>query len=186
MKLVIGLGNPGEKYGGTRHNVGFEMVEGLLEKVSNSQVTSNKQIPNSKFQVNKRFEAEIARIGDVLLTKPQTFMNESGRSVRKVMDFYKIVSEDLWVIHDDLDIRLGEYKIQQGVGPKVHNGVNDIEEKLGETGFWRVRIGVDSRTSREIPGDEYVLNKFRLEEQKTLDEVIISVVEELCRILNLS
>jgi PTH1 family peptidyl-tRNA hydrolase len=168
MKLVVGLGNPGEKYVGTRHNVGFVVVDEL-----------RRGLDADEFGDNKKFLAEVTRVGEVILARPDTFMNKSGEAVSKLVRFYKIEMDDLWVIHDDLDIRLGEYKIQKGVGPKVHNGVNDIEERLGTTDFWRVRVGVDSRVGREVSGEEYVLGKFFGEEVKKIEKVVGSVVAEL-------
>ena len=142
MKLFIGLGNPGNKYKNTRHNVGWMVLDRL---VSSFQFPIESQLPSFKFE--KSFNAEVLKMQDVLLVKPQTFMNESGKAVKKLVDFYKVDMDDLYVIHDDLDIKLGEYKIQKGVGPKVHGGVNSIENELGKEDFWRVRIGIDNRDS---------------------------------------
>ena len=172
MKLVVGLGNPGEKYAGTRHNVGFVVVDRLVGE--------------EEFKMEKKFKSEIVRMGEVLVAKPQSFMNKSGDVVSEVVRFYKVETDDLWVIHDDLDIRLGSYKVQKGVGPKVHNGVGNIEERLGENEFWRVRVGVDNRESREVSGEEYVLGKFRSSERKVLGEVIERVTVDLIDKLGLS
>lgn len=172
MKIVAGLGNPGEKYKKTRHNVGFRVVEKLAEA--------------TEFKLEKKFEAEMAEIDGALLVKPQTFMNASGKTVSKLMNFYKIPVDDLWIVHDDLDIRLGEYKIQQGKGPKIHYGVNDIEEKLGRNDFWRVRVGVDNRASRSEPrdkGEKYVLAKFSEAETEIIDSAIEKIIRELSGLL---
>src|SRR3989344_6634814 len=122
MKLIIGLGNPGEKYANTRHNVGWLVLDNLKRAISESKflishakrdpALQGNQIQNTDFKIEKKFNAEILRIGDVLLAKPQTFMNESGMAVASLYTFYKIQNTDLYVIHDDLDIALGEYKIQ--------------------------------------------------------------------------
>ena len=167
MKLVVGLGNPGKEYQNNRHNVGFMAVDWL----------ANQQFPDYKSQITKKFGDEIIHSGKYLLVKPQMFMNRSGEVVAKLVNFYKIRAEDLWVIHDDLDIALGEYKIQQGIGPKVHNGLISIEEKLGTKDFWRVRVGVDNRPtgSARTPGEDYVLTDFTEEERKVVDEVIASL-----------
>lgn len=178
MKLVAGLGNPGEKYQHTRHNVGFMVVDKLLEFI-------NKK---SDFKAEKKFESEIAREKELVLMKPQTFMNNSGVAVSKLAHFYKIQNQDVYVVHDDLDIRLGEYKIQLGVGPKVHNGVDSVVSNLGTEDFWRIRIGIDNRVlddARES-GESYVLGKFSRDERVILDEVIKKVVEELCKTLKIS
>ncbi|MBU1071203.1 aminoacyl-tRNA hydrolase, partial [Patescibacteria group bacterium] len=114
MKLIVGLGNIGEKYKNTRHNVGFMVVDEL--------------------------EKHKEDLGKVMLVKPATFMNESGRAVAKMVRFYKLDLDNLYVVHDDLDLKLGEYKIQKGVGPKVHNGILSVEKELGDKEFWRVRV----------------------------------------------
>ena len=120
--------------------------------------------------------------GKLILAKPMTFMNDSGLAVQKLAAFYKLPATDIYVIHDDLDIGLGAYKIQKGIGPKVHNGVNSIEEKLGTKEFYRVRVGVDNREGENrIPGEDYVLQNFRKEEKKVLKEKIDIIVEELLK-----
>ena len=153
MRLLIGLGNPGEKYKGNRHNVGHMVVEVLLEKGAKKNL--------------------IAKKSDV-------FMNNSGELVKKILDRYKLKAADLWVIHDDLDIPLGSYKIQKGKGPRLHNGINSIEEVLGSEDFWRVRVGVDNRSPEDrISGEEYVLQDCGAEEAKLLKPVIDQICKKL-------
>ncbi|KKT34256.1 MAG: Peptidyl-tRNA hydrolase [Candidatus Gottesmanbacteria bacterium GW2011_GWB1_44_11c] len=168
MKLVVGLGNPGEAHANNRHNVGFVMVDRLAGEGA---------------EWESKFEALILKAKDYLLVKPQTFMNRSGEVVAKVANFYKVTTDDLMVVHDDLDIRLGEYKIQKGVGPKVHNGLTSVEERLGTANFWRLRVGVDNRPAGQarVPGDEYVLSDFTAEEKEISDGVIEKAVKELER-----
>lgn len=137
------------------------------------------QIPD--YGLQKKFSAEVVQAGDLMLVKPMTYMNKSGEAVQKIMQFYKIPMNDLWVVHDDLDIKLGEYKIQFGKGPKVHNGVNSIEQALGTSEFWRVRIGIDYRsqmTDYRISGEEYVLGKFTHEEKEILNNTFGKVTDE--------
>lgn len=124
------------------------------------------------------------KLKKVLAKKTGVFMNESGRAVEALLSKYSGFStQDLYIVHDDLDIKLGDYKIQFGRGPKDHKGVKDIEEKLGTTDFWRVRIGVDNRdTDNRIAGEEYVLQDFTNKERKIIDEVI----EEVCKKLETS
>lgn len=159
MKLIVGLGNPGDKYQNNRHNVGHVVVDhlnriGLPEKI--------------------------------VAKKTETFMNDSGAAVSKLKNFYKISSSDLYVVHDDLDIPLGQYKIQLGVGPKMHNGIISIEETLGDLGFWRVRVGVDNRDPQNrVPGEAYVLQDFTEEEKKVLEETIRKVSVELMSLLSI-
>jgi len=146
MRLIIGLGNPGEKYKNTRHNAGF-LVADKLQKV---------KLP-----------------AGTVLKKSDVFMNNSGDFVSRLSKRYDSNPSDLFIIHDDLDIPLGSYKIQYGIGPKVHNGVNSIEVELGTKDFWRIRIGVDNRKSEDrIDGEEYVLQDFTEEERKILDKTI--------------
>lgn len=121
---------------------------------------------------------------EVILAKPQTFMNESGRAVRALLDYYKVSpdlwSESLYVIHDDLDIELGEYKMQLGKGPKVHNGLLSIYTALGTQNFWHVRVGVDNRHGQRLQtGREYVLESFSSEEKTILNNTIANITREL-------
>lgn len=185
MKLIIGLGNPGEKYDNTRHNVGFMVADKLALMI------------NSQWSMVKKFNSlVINHQPSAIYSKPQTFMNTSGESVAKLVNYYKINLSDLWVIHDDLDIILGQYKIQLGVGPKVHFGINSIEEKLGAKDFWRVRVGIDNRGSKgankyqlsintdvqsgsKVAGEEYVLQKFREDEKEIVEGVIDKIIREL-------
>lgn len=173
MKLVVGLGNPGEEYKKNRHNVGFGVVEKLGEILG-----------EEKFVLEKKWEAEVMRVNDLLLMKPVTFMNASGRAVRKIKDYFKIGLSDVWVIHDDLDIVLGDYKIQKSKGPKIHNGLKSVEENLKEDGFWRVRVGVDGRGGkRRESGEKYVLKDFGKKEEEMVAKVVDKIVEELLVVL---
>jgi len=152
MKLIVGLGNPGEKYKKTRHNAGHVLIDFLKDK----------------------------QIDDCKIEKTDDFMNSSGVSVRKHFDFYKIDLNELFVAHDDLDLKLGEFKIQKGVGPKDHNGIESVNKALGNVNYWRIRIGVDNRDSESrIPGEEYVLQDFKREELETLDKVLQDIANEL-------
>jgi PTH1 family peptidyl-tRNA hydrolase len=177
MKLIVGLGNPGNEYKNTRHNAGFMVVDKIAG--------------NKKWTLRKKFEAEICEIkpsGAVtaaLLARPVTFMNESGRAVRKIVDFYKIKLKNLYLIHDDLDLRLGEYKLQMGKGPKAHNGVISVEKYLRGVDFWRLRVGVNARQSglRFVSGDDYVLEAFSKTELKDLSKVVDEVVEAMAVVL---
>ncbi|MCX6704934.1 MAG: aminoacyl-tRNA hydrolase [Candidatus Woesebacteria bacterium] len=162
MKLVVGLGNPGEKYKNTRHNAGFLVAEELQKQITKSK----SQIPNK---------------AQILIFKSKNFMNDSGNFVKKLINRYSLSTNNLFVIHDDLDIPLGSYKIQFGTGPKVHNGVNSVEQELGTKDFWRIRVGVDNRSSNDrIQGEDYVLEDFKGDERKLLD----GVIEKICKETN--
>lgn len=156
MKLILGLGNPGSEYINTRHNAGFLVVEAL------------KKLKSSNLQI----------------FKSTNFMNESGSFVKKLTDRYLLSTNDLYIIHDDLDIRLGEYKIQFDHGPKDHNGVKSVDGALGTDQYWHIRIGVDNRPLDGRPeGIEYVLGKFSGEEMKILGKVIKEVCKKLATLL---
>ncbi|MEN9328348.1 MAG: hypothetical protein RI947_1156 [Candidatus Parcubacteria bacterium] len=166
MKLIVGLGNPGAQYEHTRHNVGHMYVDYLAQFLA-----SDTQNIHTQFAVQKSFDASVLEIRTnrvkILLAKPVTFMNRSGAAVRKLRDFYKIADSDIVVVHDDLDITLGLFKIQLARGPKVHNGIASVEQSLGTNEFWRVRIGVENRPKEyKMSGEAYVLQNFKTEERE--------------------
>lgn len=159
MKLIIGLGNPGEKYKNNRHNVGHLVADKL-------------KIQNLKLK-------------NIIVIKSNTFMNNSGEYVKKLVEQYRINSSDLWVIHDDLDIPLGNYKIQKGKGPRLHNGINSIERELGTENFWHLRVGVDNRVKENrVSGEEYVLQDFMREERGILDKAIQKLLIDLINLIS--
>jgi len=170
MKLIVGLGNPEDKHKNNRHNSGFLVVNELARLLLEEEWSSVK-----KFQ-----SLIIKHKGSFILVKPQTFMNNSGKVVKKLIDQYKIESSDLWVIHDDLDIVLGDYKIQKGKGPKLHKGIESIEEKLGKTDYWRVRIGIENRSAEnKISGETYVLQDFTEKEVEVITSTIAKISKEI-------
>jgi len=184
MKLIVGLGNPGEQYKNTRHNVGFEIVDKIRIDWNFSQ-----------WELNKKFNAEISS-GDyklkttdykLLLVKPQTFMNLSGVAVRGILNFYKLTPEDIIVIHDDLDIPAGKYKIATDSSSAGHNGVQNIIDTLGTQKFKRIRIGIGEDNSDEdacrLGAHDYVLDKFSEEEIKKIAAVGPAVLEEIKKLL---
>ena len=134
MKLIVGLGNPGTKYMATKHNIGFITIDELVHR---ENVTFNKH----------QCEADLAEVfvgtEKVLLAKPQTFMNESGRSVRPLMDYFKLDLEDLLVIYDDLDLPVGQLRLREKGGPGGHNGIKSLIQHLGTNQFNRIRVGID-------------------------------------------
>ncbi len=178
MKLIVGLGNPGEKYSKNRHNIGFVVVEALAKECSSAPVL--------QFSSNKKFNSEMIQTKEYILVKPQTFMNDSGVAVAAIANFYKINPVDIYIIHDDLDIVLGNYKIAKGKGPKVHNGLSSVIEKIGTDQYTNVRVGVENREVRGnggIPGVVYSLQDFTDAERKIVDEVIAKIVDELMRVI---
>ncbi len=145
MKLVVGLGNPGEKYARTRHNVGFIIVDAIANYV------------NLTWSFEKKFDAYIAKTDDFILTKPITFMNSSGNSVSAISSFFKISPEDIYVIHDDVDLPSEEVRVKQGSGSAGHHGVESIIEEIGTKGFYRIRIGVGRPQDNKFDVENYVL-----------------------------
>lgn len=174
----MGLGNPGKEYEQTRHNAGFTMVDYLAKKFSLTLKF------DKKFQA-EYVKAEIIKNGvaeDICLIKSMGFMNNSGITLRAFLDYFfdEIVTQDegnhLIVAHDDLDLELGQFKLQKGKGPKVHNGLDSIYKHLGHKDFWHLRLGVDSRKgNRNISPSNYVLMKMNQEEKDALEQVIIEV-----------
>ena len=157
MKIVVGLGNPGEKYAGSRHNSGFAVIDEILKDYVAGP------------QFNKKFDSIIYSLDkNRLLIKPQTFMNISGKSVNRVVNFYKVKPEDLLVVHDDVDLDFGELKHQFGRGAAGHKGVQSIIDTLGSDQFNRVRIGV-GRSETGVNVDKWVLQKFSEDKNKVND-----------------
>ena len=166
MKAFIGLGNVGDKYLATRHNVGFMLLDKLVQELGLT------------FEEKSELKCFLAKNSNIFV-KPTTMMNASGESVQRVVNFYKVSLDDLYIVHDDLDMKLGEYKIDFAKGPKLHNGVNSIEEQLGAD-FFRVRIGVDNREpENRTPGEAYVLEKFSESELLPLQKVLDKCVSDL-------
>ncbi|KKP66216.1 MAG: Peptidyl-tRNA hydrolase [Candidatus Roizmanbacteria bacterium GW2011_GWC2_35_12] len=186
MKLIVGLGNPGEKYKNNRHNVGFQFVDYLIEnlQISNnkSQITNKSQILNCNFKKDKYLDSEFLIINSkLILAKPTTFMNKSGGAVRKLIGNWKLEIGNLIIAHDDLDIPFGKFHIQVGVGPELHNGIESIENHLRNRDFLRIRVGVDNRIpERKIDGETYVLSNFTQEEFTKLNsEIFPKIIDQL-------
>src|SRR3989344_681868 len=168
MKLIVGLGNPGDKYEKTRHNLGFLVIDQFL-KDSNS-------VKETRWQDESRFKAWVSHMDwqpkrgsmeKLILVKPKTYMNNSGMAVGIVASFYKIKPEDIWVIHDELDLPIGAIKIRFGGASAGHKGVTSVMEKLGTDKFWRFRLGIGvNHNHSEIAGqkmhnvDDFVLGTF--------------------------
>jgi PTH1 family peptidyl-tRNA hydrolase len=175
MIIIIGLGNPGKKYEKTRHNLGFLIIENLKLKIENF----------SDWRYEKKFKAEISRgkidNQKVILAKPQTFMNNSGKAVKLLTKTYTLDPKNLIVIHDDIDLPLGKIKIVRNRGAAGHKGVQSIIDELGTKNFVRFRIGINPKPYTLDPKtlDKFVLQKFNKEEEKFLKEVIKKTVEAI-------
>jgi peptidyl-tRNA hydrolase, PTH1 family len=170
MRIIVGLGNPGPKYQKTRHNAGFMALDIIAKQAG------------EKWTDSTRFQAQQCRLGADLLIKPQTFMNESGRSVRAAADYYKLTNEDmaetLIVFHDDLDIAMGSYKVSVDSRSAGHNGVQSIIDHLGTKNFTRVRLGI-ARTNKDGEGCDYVLAPFSADEQVALEQAMATAIKDI-------
>jgi PTH1 family peptidyl-tRNA hydrolase len=180
MKLIVGLGNPGEKYERTRHNLGFVVLDGLLQELEPVEKTNWKK--------DKKFNSQLAMVNlpagkagsQLLLTKPQTMMNGSGQAVQKIARFYRIKPEDIWIVHDDVDILLGRIKIRQGGAAAGHHGVESVIEHLGTDDFVRFRLGI-GKAGRGAEGnvEAYVLREFDINEVGEVKLTIKKAVEAI-------
>ncbi len=174
MKIVVGLGNPGEKHKNTKHNAGFMALDFLVQKL------------NTTWKLNKKMNAEIIKDLDTIYIKPLTYMNNSGQAVASVMSYYKLLpkrfrlfkeknsdlSETLTVIHDDLDIELGKYKTSVNSRSAGHNGVKSIIQHLKTKNFKRIRIGIKTEEMKKIPTEKYVLTRFNEEDLQKVNKTI--------------
>ncbi|QIL46044.1 aminoacyl-tRNA hydrolase [Vagococcus coleopterorum] len=162
MKIIVGLGNPGSKYKDTKHNIGFI----TLDEVANQNgINFNKS----------KFESEIAEFNfsgeKVLLVKPQTFMNESGRAIRPLLDYYNLTEEDILVIYDDLDLPTGKIRLRQKGSAGGHNGIKSLIRHIGTQDFNRIKIGID----RPQPGKEVVSHVLGTFPKETHEEMLLAV-----------
>lgn len=192
MKLLIGLGNPGEKYTQTRHNVGFIILDEIQKKLEFPEFEFNKKFNalvteknitsknNKSNLLSKIFSASNQE--KIILVKPQTFMNNSGESIRTISDFYKLSSRDLTIINDDLDILVGKYKISSDSSARGHNGVQSIIDHIGTQNIKRVKVGVEKETgraSRQTPGEQFVLNNFTSDELNKVISLTDQIISEI-------
>ena len=154
MKLIVGLGNPGRKYEKTRHNLGFAVLDALLQKLT--------PVEKTVWQEDEKSNSLIAKVGDLVLAKPQTFVNASGFTVKKLASSLKLPASNIYVVHDDLDLPLGKIKIRKGGGSAGHRGVDSIIEELGTDDFIKFRLGIGhpgfGSSDKEVEG--YVLSPF--------------------------
>lgn len=164
--LLVGLGNPGEKYLMTRHNLGFLAIDWIQKTYEASGYKSE-----HKSEVTK-LETENVKI---LLAKPQTFMNLSGDAVQSLMSYYKIAKENILVLHDDLDMPFGALRFMYDRSPGGNNGIKDIHKKIGSD-YARLKIGI-SRKNHQIPADRFVLQNFSNEEQDLLPQLLEDILK---------
>ncbi len=158
--MVVGLGNPGVQYAGTRHNVGFLAVERLARRAGVS------------FSAEAKWQAKVAKDSEILLVKPLTFMNLSGSAVSKVAQFYRIAPHEMLVIYDDLDLPFGTLRIRAGGSCGGHNGMRSIAQVLGTTDIARIRIGIGRAGHRGDDAVGHVLGNFSAEERSELEKCL--------------
>lgn len=170
MKLIIGLGNPGIQYEKTRHNLGWRIVERL-----------SRELEASEWKMDMRFNAFVSECffnnEKIIFAKPQTFMNNSGIAVKSIANYYKIPTKNILIIHDEIDLPLGEIKVQKNRGAAGHNGVKSVIEHLKTKDFIRIRIGIKSAKEKILETEKFVLQNFTDEEEKIIKKEIKRAVQ---------
>jgi PTH1 family peptidyl-tRNA hydrolase len=170
MKLIVGLGNPGREYTNTRHNVGFNFIDYYLD-YRNITDTWSKKFDGLYIQTNLNGEK-------VIFLKPQTFMNLSGNSVRKVMDYFNIEVDDILIVSDDLDLSIGNFKLRPSGSSGGHNGLKSIESNIGTSNYKRLKIGISN--DKGIDTKDYVLGNISKEDKDTLN----NLYKDLCLVVD--
>lgn len=161
--LIVGLGNPGKEYVGTRHNIGFECVDALAEKQEFDQWVE-------KTDLKCKFTSHTLGNTRVILAKPTTFMNLSGEAVQAVANFYKVSPGQILVVHDELDIPFGQIRTRNGGGSAGHNGIKSVTQHIGEE-YGRVRIGIGPKEPEQMDSADFVLAKFSKEQQAEMSSL---------------
>ncbi|MDD2699448.1 MAG: aminoacyl-tRNA hydrolase [Arcobacteraceae bacterium] len=162
MFLIAGLGNPGEKYKNTRHNVGFLVIDEIAKNANTTTIN------------NSNFKSITQKTNNTILAKPQTFMNLSGESILSIADYYGIDNNEIIIIHDDLDLPFGAVKFKIGGGHGGHNGLRSIDSHIGQD-YIRVRVGIGKPINKEVAN--YVLSDFSKEESNKLEDIIPHIVK---------
>lgn len=174
MKLIVGLGNIGREYENTRHNIGFNALDHVLDKYS---------VDTDKNKFDGYYTKTIINGEQVILLKPAKYMNLSGEVVRKYVDFFKIEIEDILIISDDLDQEVGSFKLKQKGSSGGHNGLKDIERHLGTDKYKRLKIGISN--NKYMDTKDYVLGKIPKEDREILEkiyELVPSIVEDFIKL----
>ena len=162
IKLIVGLGNIGAEYAATRHNAGFWLADALASE------------HGAAFKNERGFQGAVAKMGSAWLLKPSTFMNRSGQAVQALATFYKILPDEILVVHDELDLPPGGVKMKKGGGHAGHNGLRDIQARLATTDFWRLRIGIGHPRELQLEQEviDFVLKRPSREHQGLIDEAM--------------
>lgn len=181
MKIVVGLGNPGEKYKNTRHNIGFLFLDKIIQE------------KKLNWTLQKKFFSYIAKDKDTIYLQPQTFMNNSGRAVEAILSYYKLLPKKLGllkeknsdlnniltIIHDDLDIEIGKYKEANNSGSGGHKGVQSIINHLKTKKIRRIRIGIRNELKEKIATEKFVLMNFNREEKEKINNIFNELKEKI-------
>jgi PTH1 family peptidyl-tRNA hydrolase len=197
MKLIVGLGNPGEKYENTRHNLGFMAADKFLKDFKRAnEAVWKKDLKTKSYIAKIEWQPKSGNLEPVVLAKPETYMNNSGMAVVLLRNYYKVETEDVWIVHDELDLPAGAMRIRFGGAGAGHHGVESVIESLGTDKFWRFRLGIGSehphsgrrgredgkeqKIGRQFLGKatDYVLSPFG-QEDKAGREVVKRAVEAI-------
>jgi len=175
MKLIVGLGNPEDKYAKTRHNLGFEVLDELVKKLNLIDWT-----------MEDKFKAEIIKAPEIILAKPQTYMNNSGLAVKLLTAYYKLPTTDLIVVYDELDLPLGKIKVRMGGAGAGHHGVESIINELGTDQFVRVRLGIGNLKTQSgehkaahVSAEKFVLEPFLHSEKAHVKHMLKQALKAL-------
>ncbi len=180
MKLIVGLGNPEKQYAKTRHNLGFEVLDEYRRKKNLDE-----------WQLENKFKAEIIKVGpDLILVRPQTYMNNSGLSVRQLVDYFKVKPEDIIVVYDELDLPFGKIKIRMGGAAAGHHGVESIMSSIGTDRFIRIRLGIGTPETQSaehggqhVDVNHFVLSSFNHNEKSHVKHMLKQVIHALDALL---
>lgn len=173
-KLIIGLGNVGSKYSGTRHNIGFMVADELARQL------------DAPFKVESKFKAAIAQgvinATKVIIAKPATMMNLSGQAVGAIAKYYDVTPEDVWVVYDEADLLFGVLRTRHGGSSAGHNGIKSVSQHIGED-YWRFRLGIRNTRLDDTPTDQFVLDNFTKDEAAQLPNIVGKTADLLIQYL---
>ena len=173
MILVVGLGNPGKEYSLSRHNIGFMVVDELSNRLG---------VNLNKIEFTSLYSEAVLEEKKLILLKPQTYMNRSGKAVSETVKFFKIPLKDVIVVYDEMDIPFGSLKIKVGGGSAGHRGIESIISSVGDDDFIRVRVGI-GKPVQKSEGVTHVLSRFKKEEKRMIEEVVSRAADAVWEII---
>jgi len=178
MLLIVGLGNPGKKYEKTRHNIGFMVLDRLIKDL---RYRTSQEKSSFSFNQNLQSAISIVKLNNqkIILAKPQTYMNLSGKAVKKLLSYYKVDQNNLWLIYDDIDLPLGAIRIRQKGSSGGHKGVQSVLDEIKTDYFVRFRIGIGSNRYQDISSEKYVLQRFTSKEKEMVEKILDQSVDLL-------